>query len=243
MNDAIQRFIASKGYPRFDLRAALIDMDGTLYDSMPRHAEAWRRMMLTVGVDLPVEEYFLHEGRTGATTIRLLMERHAGRIPSDEETARLYKLKTEYFASMPEVKVMPGAARMLRELEKAGVKRVLVTGSGQSSLISRLDTDFPGAFASDMRVTALQTRRGKPAPDPYLAGLRLAGVKPWQAIVIENAPLGVESGAAAGIVTAGITTGPIPQSALAEAGATLTFPSMPEFADFLPGLLSDYAAD
>ena len=231
MNDAISRFIASKGYPRFELRAALIDMDGTLYDSMPRHAEAWRRMMLTVGVDLPVEEYFLHEGRTGAATIRLLMERYAGRIPSDEETARLYKLKTEYFASMPDVKVMPGAARMLHELEEAGVKRVLVTGSGQSSLISRLDTDFPGAFAPDMRVTALQTRRGKPAPEP------------WQAMVIENAPLGVESGAAAGIVTAGITTGPIPQSALAEAGATLTFPSMPEFADCLPRLLSAYADD
>ena len=220
MNDAISRFIASKGYPRFELRAALIDMDGTLYDSMPRHAEAWRRMMLTVGVDLPVEEYFLHEGRTGAATIRLLMERYAGRI-----------------------KVMPGAARMLHELEEAGVKRVLVTGSGQSSLISRLDTDFPGAFAPDMRVTALQTRRGKPAPDPYLAGLMLAGVEPWQAMVIENAPLGVESGAAAGIVTAGITTGPIPQSALAEAGATLTFPSMPEFADCLPRLLSAYADD
>ena len=30
MNDAISRFIASKGYPRFELRAALIDMDGTL---------------------------------------------------------------------------------------------------------------------------------------------------------------------------------------------------------------------
>lgn len=241
MTDSIQQFIASRGYPRFELRAALIDMDGTLYDSMPRHAEAWRRMMLTVGVDLPVEEYFLHEGRTGAATIRLLMERHVGRVPDDDEIKDLYRLKTEFFASMPEVSVMPGAADMLRRLQEAGVKRVLVTGSGQSSLIDRLDSDFPGAFAPDMRVTALQTRRGKPAPDPYLAGLKLAGVEPWQAMVIENAPLGVESGVAAGIVTAGITTGPIPPSALADAGATLTFPSMPDFASHLPSLLDSYA--
>lgn len=147
MTDSIQRFIASRGYPRFELRAALIDMDGTLYDSMPRHAEAWRRMMLTVGVDLPVEEYFLHEGRTGAATIRLLMERYAGRVPDDDEIKELYRLKTEFFASMPEVSVMPGAADMLRQLQQSGVKRVLVTGSGQSSLINRLDSDFPGAFA------------------------------------------------------------------------------------------------
>ena len=110
-------------------------MDGTLYDSMPRHAEAWRRMMLTVGVDLPVEEYFLHEGRTGSATIRLLMERYAGRVPDDDEIKELYRLKTEFFASMPEVSVMPGAADMLRQLQQSGVKRVLVTGSGQSSLI------------------------------------------------------------------------------------------------------------
>ncbi len=75
---------------------------------MPRHAEAWRRMMLTVGVDLPVEEYFLHEGRTGSATIRLLMERYAGRVPDDDEIKELYRLKTEFFASMPEVSVMPG---------------------------------------------------------------------------------------------------------------------------------------
>ena len=32
------------------ISAALIDMDGVLYDSMPRHARAWQKMMALQGV-------------------------------------------------------------------------------------------------------------------------------------------------------------------------------------------------
>lgn len=61
--------------------------------------------------------------------------------------------------------------------------------------------------------------------------------------MIENAPLGVASGTAAGVAVAGITTGPVPQSALADAGATATFPSMAAFAASLPALLRDFAPE
>ncbi len=63
--------------------------------------------------------------------------------------------------------------------------------------------------------------------------MALAGARPCDCMVIENAPLGVESGHASGALTLAAATGPIPLEALAEAGADLVFPSMEALADAL----------
>ena len=68
---------------------------------------------------------------------------------TDEEKESLYRLKTEYFRELPPVKPMPGAADMLNTLKETGIQRVLVTGSGQRSLIDRITADFPGIFNED----------------------------------------------------------------------------------------------
>lgn len=233
----IQDFLNRQDYINVIPRAALIDMDGTLYDSMPSHARAWQRMMAEVGIELPVEDFFRYEGRTGASTINILFRKAFGRDATAQEVKDLYRRKTELFAALDPVKPMPGAAEMLGFLEQIGIKRVLVTGSGQSSLLNRLNEDFPGAFALDMRVTSRDVTKGKPAPEPYFKGMELADVKPNECIVIDNAPLGVESGHASGAFTIGVTTGPIATEELKEAGADIVFPSMHDLADALPLLV------
>lgn len=233
----IQRFLRSNNYIRVVPRAALIDMDGTLYDSMPSHARAWCRLMAEFGIDVPVNEFFRYEGRTGASTINLIFRQKLGREATDEECRALYHRKTELFSSMPPVSPMPGAAEMLDFMKQIGMKRVLVTGSGQNSLISRLDTDYPGAFTEDLRVTSRDVVHGKPAPEPYLKAMEKAGVTAAECIVVENAPLGVEAGHAAGMFTVGINTGPLDPRELTEAGADVVFDSMPEFAEGLPMLV------
>ena len=55
-----------------------------------------------------------------------------------------------------------------------------------------------------------------------------------EAVVIENAPLGVEAARAAGIFTIAVNTGPLPDSALYVAGANRVFPSMQALADKWP---------
>ena len=227
---------ASAGRP-LNIKAALIDMDGTLLDSMPSHARAWHRMVSELGIDCRLDEFFGYEGMTGGATIDLIFRRELGRPATDREKTELYARKTGYFNEMPKVPVMPGAARMLRTLMDAGVARVLVTGSGQKSTIGRLAVEFPGAFAEDMMITSRDVSRGKPDPEPYLMAMERAGVAPSEAMVVENAPLGVKAGAAAGAFTVAVTTGPIPAEAMWEAGADMVFPSMEAFADALPALL------
>lgn len=242
----IKRFLSRHRYKRVTPRAALIDMDGTLYDSMVNHTAAWHKMMLDLGVKCDRDEFYLYEGMTGQATINLLFRRAFGHEVSPEECARLYKHKTELFAEMPPVEPMQGAKLVTDKIMEMGLKRVLVTGSGQSSLINRLPNDYPGLFEDNMRVTSHSVSQGKPHPEPYLKALELAGVKPWEAIVLENAPLGVKSGDSAGVFTIGVTTGPIPAKQLRRAGAAIVFESMEQCAqefDTLMEALLNTSAD
>ena len=233
----IVRFLQRHHYTAVSPRAALIDMDGTLYDSMKNHTAAWHRLITEAGIPCTREEFYLYEGRTGASTINHLVNRARGRDATDEEKAHLYQLKTVYFNELPPVQPMPGAATMLSLLKEVGMRRVLVTGSGQNSLISRIDTNFPGIFEPGMRVTSRDVTHGKPHPEPFIRAMQLARVSPSQSIVIENAPLGIEAGDRAGAFTIGVTTGPIPVEEMERAGAAVVFPSMEAFAEALPILL------
>ena len=213
--------------------AALIDMDGVLYDSMKYHTLAWQRMMSELGVECSRDEFYLYEGMTGAATINLLYQRAFGHNCDPEEARRLYSIKSEYFKEYGAREPMPGADMMIEALMEAGLRRVLVTGSAQLSLLDSLSIDYPGAFGEKDRVTGLDVAHGKPDPEPYLKGLEIAGVSASEAIVIENAPLGVRAGKAAGIFTVAITTGPIPREEFEKEGADVIFPSMREAAEVM----------
>ena len=78
-------------------------------------------------------------------------------------------------------------------------------------------------------VTAFDVKHGKPNPEPYLTGLQKAGVSANEAIVVENAPLGIRAGVAAGIFTVAVNTGPLADEVLQEEGANLLFHSMMDF--------------
>ena len=153
-------------------------------------------------------------------------------------TKRLYAKKAQYFVDLGTVRQIDGTADMLRILRDAGIKRVLVTGSGQDSLLRRLNDDYPMTFADDMRVTARDVSHGKPSPEPYLKGLEKAGEPAGSTIVVENAPLGVQAGHASGCFTVGITTGPIPADELYSHGADIVYPDMKHFAAALPEIIA-----
>ena len=207
-------------------KAALIDMDGVLYDSMPGHCRAWRETMLEEGLDLKADEFFLYEGMTGADTINLIMRREKGITMTPEQCEAIYAVKSAKFREGTPPVPMPGALNLLTLIRDKGLKTVLVTGSAQNSLLNRLDIDYPGFFPPSMRVTALDVKRGKPNPEPYLKGLEKAAVRPEEAIVIENAPLGVRAAKAAGIFTVAWLTGPIPRSSFEDEGADFIMPRL-----------------
>lgn len=214
-------------------KAILFDMDGVLFDSMPNHAYAWSHAMTQFGLKMTAYEAYLHEGRTGSGTINILTQRYWGRDATEEEIERIYAAKAEVFNTCPEAKPMPGALEALTAAKKIGCKIVLVTGSAQTSLLERLEEHYPDCFQENLMVTGFDVKRGKPDPEPYLMGLQKAGISAAEAIVVENAPLGVESAHKAGIFTIAANTGPLEDQLLKNAGADIVVPGMMEVADLL----------
>ena len=134
---------------------------------------------------------------------------------------------------------MPGAKEVLKIVREHGLLPVVVTGSGQQSLLKRLTEEYAGFVDASTLVTAFDVEHGKPHPEPYLKGLKKAHAMPDEAFIIENAPLGVKAGVAAGVFTIAVNTGPIPEKQLQEAGADLIYPNMPALQKHLPQLLTE----
>lgn len=227
--EAIARYLKKNGHSHIQLKAALFDMDGVLFNSMPYHADAWHTVMKRHGLDLSREDAYLHEGRTGAATINIVYQRTYGQDATPEMIESIYAEKSKEFNRHPEPERMPGAWEVLQQMKNEKLTTVLVTGSGQLSLLDRLSHNFPGVFDREHMVTAFDVKYGKPHPEPYLMGLEKAGVKAHEAIVVENAPIGVQAGVAAGIFTIAVNTGPLDEKVLWDAGANLVFPSMMDF--------------
>lgn len=229
--EAIQNYLKEKGYNKINLKAVLFDMDGVLFDSMKNHAKAWNKAMAMYDMNLSEEEAYMHEGRTGASTINIVSARERGYEASEDEIKKIYQTKSDIFNSLPKAEPMQGTYTLLQEIKNSGLQPVLVTGSGQLSLIDNLNHHFPRIFQKEYMVTAYDVKFGKPNPEPYLMGLKKAGIDPNEAVVVENAPLGVKAGVAAGIFTIAVNTGPLPDNALLDEGANLLFNSMQELAD------------
>jgi HAD hydrolase, family IA, variant 3 len=220
---------------KLSVKAVLFDMDGVLYDSMPLHARAWKLMCDGQGITAEETEFYGFEGMTGSATINRLFQRQFGHGADEETCRRLYSIKSGLFASFGMPHRIRGARAAVDECLAHGIKTVLVTGSAQNTTLQRLPAEYPGAF--DLRITAHDVKHGKPDPEPYLRGLALAGVEPWEAVAIDNAPLGVESAHRAGILTLGVRTGPLPDGALTAAGADIELNSMLMCAKILSHLL------
>lgn len=238
-NRSIREYLKRTGFSSIQPMTALIDMDGTLYDSMPSHAHAWKLLTDEIGFAIPQNEFFCYEGMTGEATLRMFFERAGMEVPTAEDIKKLYQRKTEFFKRDGKAPLMPGASEMIHKLADLGISRVLVTGSGQMSIIEKVCDDFDGLFNTSAMITSHDVVKGKPDPEPYIKGMKIAGTEPWQSIVIENAPLGIISGRKSNAFTVGVCTGPIPAERMMEAGPDILFDSMPEFAANLPTLINE----
>ena len=229
MKDEINKYLEEHGFGHFSPKAVLFDMDGVLYDSMPHHAIAWQESMKRFGIDMTEADAYATEGARGIDTIRQIATRQ-GKEVSLEEAQRMYDEKSRIFHEMPDAPIFDGVFDMMEKIKRAGMTVNVVTGSGQRPLIRRLLNDFGRYLDENHITTAYDVKRGKPYPDPYLMGLQKAGnLKPFEGIVVENAPLGVRSGVSAGIFTVAINSGPLPDKALLDEGADVLYDKMTQF--------------
>ena len=81
---AIANYLKFSGHKSIDLKVALIDCDGILYDSMKNHTRAWVKLMKKNGIKCTRDEFYLYEGMTGAGIIKLMFKKGVGKNITDD---------------------------------------------------------------------------------------------------------------------------------------------------------------
>lgn len=172
--------------------ALLLDADGTLVDSRAPTEAAWRAW---------AQEHGLDAERVAATCHGVPSRRHvADWAPELDADAEARAIEAAQVDSGAPVAAFPGAAELLQALP---AERVAVVTSGTPALVRRRFADAGFALPAAL-VTADDTERGKPDPEPYLAAARLVGAQPHDCLVVEDAPAGIVSAVAAGCQVAAV---------------------------------------
>lgn len=217
------------------LKAVFFDMDGVLYDSMKNHASTWVESFRQSGIDFPAYDAYLNEGRTGPATIKIAYQQYGNRAATEKDIQTIYDTKTKLMQDAPQAEILPGMQQIVKMTLDAGIKVMVVTGSKQPSLIERLQKDF--GIPDGAIVSGFDVKHGKPDPEPYLMALKKTACKKDEVLVIENAPMGVQSAFAAGIITLAVNTGILKDEVLLAEGAIKVFPDTNKLLLYWPEII------
>jgi HAD superfamily hydrolase (TIGR01509 family) len=194
-------------------RGLLLDLDGTLADSLGVMRGAFERFLMDHGV-VPEKGEFdaLNNGPTLGECARVLRERHRLAPPVPVLVDRWMSIVAESYRT---VEPVPGAREVLEVARTRGWRSCVVTSSKRELALGWLDSQGFGRLLAAV-VTSDEVRRGKPSPDPYLEGLRRIDCRPAEAMAVEDSPGGAASALAAGIHTCivGDHPGPFPSGAV-----------------------------
>ncbi|MFZ0615795.1 MAG: HAD family phosphatase [Chthoniobacterales bacterium] len=187
-----------KGYPK----AILFDYDGVLASTPEYNYLAWHAAFSPEGVDITRRQYFLMEGRGPLLISRMLCQVHG---VSSEKDLEIMDRKEKFMRKIAgQASIYPGIPELLHTLYQGGVRLALVTGASKIRVEQFLPKEIHKLFTAV--ITSDDVRRTKPDPEPYLTAAAILCVSPEDSLVVENAPLGIESAKKGGFPCVALTT-------------------------------------
>lgn len=205
----------------------IFDCDGVLVDSERITNTVFCTMLNELGLPLTLEDMFDQFVGNSMPQCVELIQRMLGRdLP--EDFVPNYRLRTES-ALRARITPIAGVAEVLSGL----CIPYCVASSGSHEKI-RLTLGTTGLLKSfEGRIfSVVDVARPKPSPDVFLLAARTLNADPTACAVVEDTPIGVRAGIAAGMHVFGFSAN-TPQHRLEQAGAHAIFSEMSQ----LPSLL------
>lgn len=235
------------------IEALLFDLDGVLTPTAEVHMRSWSRLFTSYlaaeRIDQPYtdDDYFTHiDGRPRYDGVRAFLASRGVTLPegTPEDSPDLATVcglgnrKNEAFNDTLReegVTAYEGSVALLDAVEASGLRMAVVTSSRNGAAVlaaAGLDTRF--GIVVDGLLSAEKNIAGKPAPDTYLHAADLLGLPASACAVIEDAPSGVEAGAAGtfGLVV-GVDRG-VGADTLLTRGADVVIDDLAELIPLLP---------
>ncbi len=182
-------------------KGILFDFDGVVVKSMEQHFEAWKKAFAEMGVTITADEFFILEGQ-GIHTISHKIGKDHGLTPDQVE--QIKQRKMTYYNRFMTIEFYDYFKDMLAGLKQRGIPMGIVTGGARERVGKIVKKYFDHTFSCV--VTVEDVERGKPFPDPFLAGAQKLNLPPQACVVVENAPMGIEGAKKAGMTVIAITT-------------------------------------
>jgi len=210
------------------IKAILFDMDGVLVDSMNYHLESWKKVLGSFNINVSDQFIFEHEGAMAPEVIKKIFKENGYLIDNNKITDiyinQNFMFLTQY---LPRVSLYPETIPLLKQLKAKGILLGLVSGSRRNLIEKIWKTEELAIFSTI--ISADDTKRFKPYPDPYLKAVSKIQQKIINCLVIENAPAGIQAADSAGIICFAISS-TLPEEKLS--GAQQIFPNLRSLADF-----------
>lgn len=178
------------------VEALLIDMDGTLIDSLTTLYEVYKTFLKKYEIKGSEQEFLQLNGPSLNEILHTLKQRY--QLKEDlEMLVNQYQqeLLSFYSEGLP---IFPHARETVLRAKSFGLKVALVS-SAPKKLMEVLVQSLNMENDFDILISSEQVKRGKPAPDLYQYALHYLGVLPERAIAIEDSVNGVRSAQEAGV--------------------------------------------
>jgi beta-phosphoglucomutase len=172
----------------------IFDLDGVLVNSMPTHFQAWKAAFAKVaGIEIAERDVYLLEGMRGIELIEKIFEQK--NFSERSLSRKVHDEKAQIFKEIRSSEPFEGVREMIAGME---CSKAVVSGSTKNDVETILEEAF-GRDNFDAIITADDIEKGKPDPSAFLEALERIKVSPKDAVVVENAPLGVMAANNAGI--------------------------------------------
>ena len=190
--------------PITDLRAVILDVDGTLVDSNEAHAHAWIEALRTHGYDTTFGVVRRLIGMGGDKVVQMVTG-----LEDDHPTARqITATRQRIFAKqyLARIRPFPNSHALLSRMRADGLRLIVASSAQRAELSALLESTQFLDLIEDV-VSAADVDRSKPAPDLVGAALEVLGLLAWQALMLGDTPYDIEAARQAGVATIALRSG------------------------------------